>query len=130
MDRQIVTTTEAPAIGAQFALSQGMRIGPFLQTSGQVGQDPTTGEVVSGGFADQVQQTLVNVTAILRAGGASLRDVLMMRVYVREARDLPEMNRVYSEFVGATKPPRTTIVTGLPGPFLVEIDALAVVNQA
>lgn len=128
MDRQIITTTDAPAVGAQFALSQGMRIGSLLQTSGQVGQDPQTGELVAGGFAVQLRQTLANVTAILEAGGARLDDVLMMRVYVTDPADLAEMNRVYSEFMGAVKPPRTTIVVGLPGSFLVEIDALAVVK--
>lgn len=128
MDRQIITTTDAPAVGEQFALSQGLRIGSLLQTSGQVGQDPQTGELVAGGFAVQLRQTLANVTAILEAGGARLDDVLMMRVYVTDPADLAEMNRVYSEFMGAVKPPRTTIVVGLPGSFLVEIDALAVVK--
>ncbi|PRA81376.1 reactive intermediate/imine deaminase [Microbacterium sp. MYb66] len=129
MERRIITTPHAPAIGAQFALSQAVRIGPFLHTSGQVGQDPHTGELVHGGFAAQMQQTLANVTAILEAGGASLEDVLMMRVYVTDPAALPEMNRVYSDFVGAVKPPRTTLVVGLPGTFLVEIDAFAVVKQ-
>lgn len=129
MARQLIETIAAPAVGAQFALSQGVRIGPFVQTSGQVGQDPRTGELVPGGFAAQLQQTLANVTAILDAAGASLADVLMMRVYVTDSADLAEMNRVYSEFVGAVKPPRTTILVGLPGAFLVEVDALAVVNH-
>lgn len=129
MDRRTITTSDAPAIGVPFALSQGMRIGPFLQTSGQVGQDPRTGDLVEGGFAAQLRQALSNVTAILAAGGASLDDVLMMRVYVTDRADLAEMNRIYSDHVGAVKPPRTTLVSGLPGAFLVEIDALAVVKQ-
>lgn len=129
MERHLINTSDAPAIGASFALSQGVRIGPFLQTSGQVGQDPRTGELVDGGFAAQLRQTLANVTAILEAGGASLADVLMMRVYVADRSDLAEMNRVYGDYVGAVKPPRTTLISVLPSPFLVEIDALAVVQQ-
>lgn len=128
MERIEINTTAAPAVGPQFALSQGVRIGNMLQTSGQVAQDPVTGQLVAGGFAEQMQQTLRNVVAVLDAGGATLNDVLMMRVYVTDTAHLPEMNRVYSAFVGDVKPPRTTICVGLPGDFLVEIEALAVVD--
>lgn len=127
MQRTVIDTDRAPAVGPQFALSQGVRIGGLLQTSGQVAQDPVTGELIEGGFAEQMQQTLENVLAVLEAGGAGLEHVLMMRVYVTDTANLAEMNRVYSEFVGDVKPPRTTICVGLPGAYLVEIEALAVV---
>jgi len=127
MQRTVINTDQAPAVGPQFALSQGVRIGNLLQTSGQVAQDPATGQLIEGDFAAQMRQTLMNVQAVLDAGGATLENVLMMRVYVTDTANLAEMNRVYSEFVGELKPPRTTICVGLPGAYLVEIEALAVV---
>ena len=128
MERTVILIDQAPAVGPQFALSQGVRIGNLVQTSGQVAQDPATGALIPGGFAEQMQQTLQNVSAVLAAAGATLADILMMRVYVTDTANLAEMNRVYSAFVGDIKPPRTTICVGLPGEYLVEIEALAVVN--
>lgn len=129
MIRTEITTPKAPAVGPQFALSQGVRIGNLLQTSGQVAQHPQTGQIIPGGFAAQMQQALRNVVAVLEAGGATLHDVLMMRVYVTDPANLAEMNEIYSSFVGDVKPARTTICVGLPGDYLVEIEALAIIGS-
>lgn len=124
-----VETTLAPAPLPQF--SQGVRKGPVLQTAGQVGADPATGE-----FAEDVRaQTalaLQNVNAVLEAGGATFDDVVMVRVYLRAGGDFAEMNAAYDAFVpthtpSGVLPARTTVVTDFAAPsILVEIDALAV----
>jgi 2-iminobutanoate/2-iminopropanoate deaminase len=126
MTRTIITTDEAPAVPGHVPLVQGLRIGNLLHAAGQVGQDPQTGELVSGGVAAQAERTLLNVRAILEAAGASFRDVLMMRVYLTDAAHFPELNEVYRRIVGDEPPPRTTICVDLPGDFLIEVDALAV----
>jgi reactive intermediate/imine deaminase len=125
-----VETTLASAPLPQF--SQGVRKGPMLQTAGQVGTDPATGSFADGVGA-QTTRALQNVNAILEAGGATLDDVIMMRVYLADAGDFTAMNEAYDAFVPAHSPSgvlpgRTTVVTGFANPqILVEIDALAVV---
>jgi reactive intermediate/imine deaminase len=125
-----VETTLAAAPLPQF--SQGVRKGPMLQTAGQVGADPATGAVADG-VAAQTTRALQNLNAILEAGGATLDDVIMMRVYLADAGDFAAMNEAYDAFVpGRTPsgvlPGRTTVLTGFANPqILVEIDALAVV---
>ncbi|MQY05658.1 RidA family protein [Actinomadura macrotermitis] len=133
MDKTDIRTDGAPA--AAWSFSQGVRKGPLLQVSGQGPQDPATGEYVHpGDVKAQTARTLANVKAVLEAGGASVEDVLMLRVYLADRADFPAMNEAYTAFVkencpSGVLPARTTVIVGLPHPaMLVEIDALAAVG--
>ncbi|CAM3422139.1 RidA family protein [Stackebrandtia soli] len=133
-DKIAIRTENAPAPAHTF--SQGVRKGPLLQVSGQGPVDAVTGAYLHpGDVAAQTELTLRNVEAILQAGGASLSDVIMLRVYLTARDDFPTMNDAYGAFVSArvgdgVLPCRTTVFTGLPREeMLVEIDALAVVND-
>ncbi|MEU9331151.1 Rid family detoxifying hydrolase [Streptomyces canus] len=127
MTRTVITTENAPALAAP--LSQGIRKGPVLQVSGQLPLDPDTGEVVGTTVAEQTEQTLSNVTAVLKAGGAGLEDVVMLRVYLTDPAHLAEMNGAYAAAVGEPFPARTTVYMQLPPGLLVEVDALAVLDD-
>jgi enamine deaminase RidA (YjgF/YER057c/UK114 family) len=108
-----------------------VRKGPLLQVSGQGGADPNSGEFGES-VATQTTQTLQNVLAVLEAGGSSLEDVIMLRIYLTDRAHFAEMNDAYAAFVGAhtpsgVLPSRTTVFVTLPLPaMLIEIDALAV----
>jgi 2-iminobutanoate/2-iminopropanoate deaminase len=52
-----------------------------------------------------------------------------MRVYLTDPSQFTEMNDVYSSFVQTPYPARTTVYVGLPAGMLVEIDALAVLED-
>ena len=132
--KSAVRTDAAPAPAHTF--SQAVRKGPMLQVAGQGPMDPALGRYV--GLGDVRAQTLVtlgNVRAILEAGGASVEDVIMFRVYLTQREDFAAMNEAYGEFVAehvpsGVLPARTTVFTGLPhAEMLVEIDALAVVSE-
>ena len=132
-ERIAIKTDGAPA--PAWVFHQGVRQGPFLQVSGQGPQDPVTGNYLyPGDVKAQTTRTLENVLAILEAGGASLDNVLMLRVYLASRDDFKDMSDAYGEFVqkhskSEVFPSRTTVICGLPRPeMLVEIDALAVVD--
>ena len=127
MPKIAITTPDAPAPVASY--SQAVRKGAILQVAGQGPADPSTGEYAGTGIAEQTRQTMLNIHAILRAAGADFDDVMMMRVYLTKVEDFPEMNKVYSEFVSEPFPGRTTVYVGLPEGMLVEIDALAVLDD-
>jgi 2-iminobutanoate/2-iminopropanoate deaminase len=113
----------APAV----PLSPGVRKGNILQVSGQVAVDPRTG-VVGSTVTEQTEQAMRNVLAVLAAGGASIDDVVMFRVYLTDTAHFAEMNEAYAKFLPDPAPARTTVYVGLPGDFLIEIDALAVLD--
>lgn len=132
-DKSAVSTTDAPPPMPVF--SQGVRKGNILQVSGQGSVDPASGDFVfAGDVKGQTTRVLQNIEAILKAGGASVDDVVMLRVYLTQREDFAAMNEAYADFVSTRTPSgvlpsRTTVFTGLPLPdMLVEIDALAVLG--
>ena len=132
-DKTAVSTTDAPPPMPVF--SQGVRKGNILQVSGQGSVDPASGDFVfAGDVKGQTTRVLQNIEAILKAGGASIDDVVMLRVYLTERDNFAAMNEAYAEFMSTRTPSgvlpsRTTVFTGLPLPeMLVEIDALAVLS--
>lgn len=129
-----ISTPNAPAPMPVFG--QGVRKGGLLQVSGQGSVDPASGSFVGeGDVKAQTRRVLENVLAILEAGGSSLEDVIMLRVYLTTRAHFAEMNEVYAEFVAehvpsGVLPSRTTVFVELPTPqMLVEIDALAVTGS-
>ena len=109
-------------------LTHGIRKGNILQVAGQVAFDPSTNEIVGDNVTEQTRQVMQNVRRVLEAGGASLEDVVMCRVYLTDTAHFGEMNDAYREFFEESFPARTTVYVGLPEGLLVEIDALAVLD--
>lgn len=128
MPKTAISTDRAPKPVASY--SQAVRSGNVLQVAGQGPGDPATGTLVAGGITEQTRQTLDNIAVILAEAGASFDDVVMMRVYLADLADFAAMNDVYTTYVRAPFPARTTVGVALLGGMLVEIDALAVVEEA
>jgi len=121
---QIYHTDQAPeAIGPY---SQAVSAGGWLLTSGQVGIDPATGELVAGGFESQARQVLHNLEQVLGNAGCTFTDVVRATVYVTSMANFPVLNDLYAAAMGSHRPARSTVeVAALPKGALVEIDLIA-----
>jgi 2-iminobutanoate/2-iminopropanoate deaminase len=125
--REIIATDQAPrAIGPY---SQAIRAGNLLFCSGQIPIDPATGEFVSGGVAEQTEQVMRNLSAVLSAGQSSLKQVVKTTVFLADMDDFTAMNEVYGRFFGENPPARATVQAArLPRDAKVEIEAIAVIE--
>ena len=124
MEKRIIKTDLAPAAIGPY--SQGIRIGDFLFTSGQIALDPATGEMCSGEIEQETEKTLQNIEAILKASGLNLGHVVKTTVYLSDLNHFARMNQVYEQFFSANKPARACVqVAALPKGAKVEIDAVA-----
>lgn len=124
MSRQIVATEQAP--GAIGPYSQAIRQGRWLFCSGQIGLDPETGTLVSGGIVPETRRVLTNLQAVLEAGGASLESVVKTTVYLTDLSQFQRFNEVYAEFFRERPPARATVgVAALPAGACVEVEAVA-----
>ncbi len=129
MNRVIQTAAAPKAVGPysqaiQAALPAG---GQVVYTAGQIAIDPALGRLIEGNVAEQTEQVLKNVRAILEASGLSMADVVKTSVFLLSMSDFPAMNEVYARHFGTPPPARSTVaVRELPLGALVEIDAVAV----
>ena len=125
MANKVVSTEKAPqAIGPY---SQGIIAGNMVYTSGQLGIDPSNGEIVSSSIQDEARQSLKNVEAVLKEAGAALSDVIKTTVFVKDLNQFAEINEVYSEFFSEHKPARSCVeVARLPKDGNIEIEAIAI----
>ena len=121
----VVATDQAPkAIGPY---SQAMDVNGVIYTAGQVALDPQSGQLVGVTAAEQTEQVLRNLAAVLGAAGSSLQDVVKTTVYLADMNDFAAMNEVYTKHFGKHKPARSTVQAArLPRDARVEIDAIAV----
>ncbi|MEA1834914.1 RidA family protein [Methylobacterium durans] len=127
MNRQVVSTAgAAKAVGPY---SQGLRVGPMVFVSGQLPVDPGTGEVPDG-IEAQTLRSLANLSAVLKAAGASLASIAKTTVFLKDMNDFAAMNRIYAAHFSEAPPARSTIeVARLPRDVLVEIEAIAIVSE-
>ena len=119
-----ISTTKAP--GAIGPYSQGIQIGEFIYTSGQIPIDPATGAFAEGGIKEQTRQSLQNIQAILEEAGSSMDKVVKTTVFLADMNDFADMNSVYAEFFSEPYPARSAVaVKTLPKNALVEIEVVA-----
>lgn len=125
MNKEIISTEKAP--GAIGPYSQAVKVGNMVFCSGQIPIDPETGEFVSTDVAEQTNQVLVNLSAVLEAAGSNLANVVKTTVFLADMNDFGDMNEVYSKFFDETKPARATVQAArLPRDARVEIECVAV----
>jgi len=121
---EYISTESAP--GALGPYSQAVVAGEFVFTSGQIGLDPASMEVVAGEVAAQTDRVLQNLAAVLRAANSDLNRVVKTTVYLTDMGDFGAMNEVYARHFGNHRPARAAVaVRALPKDVLVEIDAVA-----
>lgn len=123
MKRFVVATPEAAPAAGPYA--QAIRLGDMVFVSGQLPIDLETGAFPSG-VAAQTRSSLANLSAVLKAGGASLESVVKTTVFLKDMDDFAAMNAEYAEHFHTAPPARSTIeVARLPRDALVEIEAIA-----
>ena len=121
----VVETKEAPAAIGPY--SQGVVARGLLFASGQIALDPATGELVGETAAEQAEQVMRNVGALLAAAGTGFDHVAKATCFLADA----AVNEVYARSFGAHLPARSAVqVAGLPKGALVEVEVVAEVPGA
>lgn len=112
--RHVISTAEAPA---STLYSQAVKVGDFIYVSGLVGIDVGSGALAGPTIEQQTKQALLNCEAVLRAGGASLDDVVEVGVLLANPADFAGMNEEYAKRFEHAPPTRYVAKLGveLPG---------------
>ena len=128
--KKIVKTENAPrAIGpynqAVIEPNSGL-----IFTSGQIALDPKTGNIVGKAAAEQTEQVMKNLQAILAAAGSSFENVLKATIYLKDLKDFAAVNDIYGSYFKSDPPARATAeASRLPKDALIEIDIIAQIDS-
>jgi 2-iminobutanoate/2-iminopropanoate deaminase len=127
MTKKGIQTENAPAAIGPY--QQGIRVGDWVFTSGQIALDPATGNFMAGEIEQETELTLKNIKAILQAEGLSMDHVVKATVYLSDMNHFARMNQVYEKYFATSKPARACVqVAALPKGAKVEIDVIAAIN--
>ncbi|WP_299267189.1 Rid family detoxifying hydrolase [Halorientalis sp.] len=119
-----VSTDDAPA--AVGAYSQATATDSLVFTAGQIPMTPDGDLLDHRPIADQTEQALDNLAAVLDEAGAGMNDVLKITVYLADIDDFDAMNETYATYFDDEPPARSAVEVGaLPKGVGVEIEAVA-----
>jgi 2-iminobutanoate/2-iminopropanoate deaminase len=125
--KERIQTNRAPqAIGPY---SQAVKANGLVFVSGQIPIDPKTGQFIAGGIAEQTEQVMKNLAALLEAAGSGLDCVMKTTVFMADMEEFAVMNEIYGRFFTDEPPARATVQAArLPRDARVEIEAIALVR--
>ena len=122
MEKSRIHTEKAPAAIGPY--SQGIDLGSMIFTSGQIPLAPDGS--VSDDISEQTRQALLNLKAVVEAGGSSLDKVIKTTVFITDMAQFSAINEVYAEFFTEPYPARSCVqVAALPKGVSIEIEAIA-----
>ena len=124
MNKEIVSTAGAPAAIGPY--SQAVKTGLVVFTSGQIGLDPASGELVQD-FEAQVRQAFKNLAAVAKASGGSLANAVKFTLFLTDLGRFSKCNAIMGELVPKPYPARSTVgVASLPRGAQFEVEAILV----
>jgi reactive intermediate/imine deaminase len=113
-------------VPATLPFSEAVRVDDTLYLSGQIGIEPGTMKVVSGGIREEARQALANIKASLEAHGYTMRDVVKCTVMLADMGEWAAFNEVYKTFFAAPYPARSALgASGLALGARVEVECIA-----
>lgn len=119
--KKIINTDAAPAPVGPY--SQAVQAGPFLYCSGQIAIDPKTNQVMLGSVQEQTELVMKNIEGVLKAAGASWKNIVKTTIFLTDMQDFPKVNEIYGRYFPENPPARSTIaVAGLPKGVNVEVE--------
>jgi len=124
---QAIHTNDAPkAVGAY---SQAVKHQGILYTSGQIGLDSQSGNMVADDVASQAKQVVANLTAVIEAAGGQLNQIIKVTIFLENMDDFPVVNQIYADWLGEHRPARSTVaVAALPLAAKVEMDCVVAIG--
>ena len=126
--KRIIATDQAPAAIGPY--SQAVEAGGTLYLAGQIGIDPATGQLVTGGIEAETQQVMANLSAVLDAAGYTFGDVVQAQVYLVDLAEYDAFNLLYADYFTGPPPARAVVeVQRLPRDARVEIMMVAVKSR-
>ena len=126
--KELIKTSAAPAAIGPYSQAIKVPCGTMIFCSGQIPLDPKDGKIIGITSAEQTEQVLKNIQAILLAAGAEMKHVVKTTIFLTSLNDFPAVNAAYAKYFSLDLPARATVeVSRLPKDVKVEIEAIAMI---
>lgn len=122
MSEKISTPNAPKAIGPY---SQAVKVGGMIYTSGQIALDPVSGVLNGTTTAEQTEQVMKNLAAVLKAAGTSFDKAVKTTCFLADIADFAEFNEVYGKYITSAPARSCVAVKDLPKGALVEVEVIA-----
>ncbi len=127
MAQEFINSKNAP--GAVGPYVHARKAGNLYFISGQLGIDPSTGDLVEG-VEEQAHQSLKNLGEILKEANLDYTDVVKTSVFLDDMNDFGKVNEIYGEYFQGITPARSCVeVAKIPKDGLVEVEAIAYLDK-
>lgn len=126
MSKKIINTDQAPAPIGPY--NQSVFANGFLFISGQIAINPATGNIEATTIAEETEQVMKNLAAILKEASMDFAHVAKTTIFLSDMAHFATVNEVYANYFSGDHPARETVaVKGLPKGVNVEISMIAAV---
>lgn len=125
MIEKVFTANAPKAIGPY---SQAIKVDGMLYTSGQIGIEPVSGTINGKNTAEQTEQVMKNLAAVLEAAGTSFDNVVKTTCFLADIADFAAFNEVYGKYITSGPARSCVAVKDLPKGALVEVEVVAVIE--
>jgi 2-iminobutanoate/2-iminopropanoate deaminase len=120
----IINTVGAPAPIGPY--SQAVKAAGLLFISGQIAINPASGAIEAKTPAEEAEQVMKNLEAILKEAGSGFDRVIKTTIFLTDMDLFGTVNEVYGKYFTGNYPARETVaVKGLPKGVNVEISMIA-----
>lgn len=127
MARNVLHSDGAPKAIGPYSQAVQVDAGRMTFLSGQIPLDPKTMELVPGDVVAQAERVMLNLEAVLKAGGLEFAHIVRSTIFLTDLGDFQKVNEVYGKYFKGAPPARVTVqVAALPRGSKVEIDAICV----
>ncbi|QDK83523.1 RidA family protein [Spirosoma sp. KCTC 42546] len=121
-----IQTPDAPAPGGHY--SQAVVHNGLVYLSGILPITASGQKLADASVAEQTEQILANLDAILKASGSQRTNVLKVTVYVSDISAWGTVNQLYTQFFGDHRPARSVVPVGpLHYGLSIELEAIATI---
>ena len=128
MSKSVIQTADAPAAIGTY--SQAVKAGSTVYLSGQIPLVPSTMEIVSEDFEAQAVQVFENISAVVKAAGGSMSNIVKLNIFLTDLGQFAKVNETMARYFEQPYPARAAVeVSALPKGVQIEIDGIMVLPE-
>jgi reactive intermediate/imine deaminase len=130
MQKNIISTDQAPQAIGTYSQAVHVTGGSTVYLSGQIPLVPETMEMVEGDISAQIHQVFKNLTAVCKASGGSLNDIVKLNIFLTDLNNFAIVNEIMSQYFDEPYPARAAVgINELPKSAQVEMDGVMVIKE-